>query len=90
MGIFWYYSDSYRPDCVVHLPRIGSGGEAVQQSFFQVSSIITTTGFASADFNQWPALARTILVTLMFIGACAGSTGGGIKVSRILIMLEGV
>ena len=71
-------------------PRIGSGGEAVQQSFFQVSSIITTTGFASADFNQWPALARTILVTLMFIGACAGSTGGGIKVSRILIMLEGV
>ncbi|MDY3920416.1 MAG: TrkH family potassium uptake protein [Candidatus Limivivens sp.] len=72
------------------IPKFGSVGQAFHQAFFQVSSIITTTGFATADFNQWPALAKTILVTLMFIGACAGSTGGGIKVSRILIMLKGV
>lgn len=52
---------------------------------FTVSSIITTTGFATVDFNQWAQFSRTILVVLMFIGACAGSTGGGIKVSRFLI-----
>ncbi|MCD8154426.1 MAG: TrkH family potassium uptake protein [Clostridiales bacterium] len=59
---------------------------ALQQSFFQVGSIITTTGFSTADFNQWPTVSKTILVMLMFIGACAGSTGGGIKVSRFLIL----
>lgn len=58
---------------------------AFQQAFFQVGSIITTTGFSTIDYNQWPALSKTILVLLMFIGACAGSTGGGIKVSRIII-----
>lgn len=59
---------------------------ALQQSFFQVGSIISTTGFSTADFNQWPTVSKTILVMLMFIGACAGSTGGGIKVSRFLIL----
>ena len=59
--------------------------EGIRQAFFQVASIITTTGFASADFNLWPETSRTILVLLMFIGACAGSTGGGIKVSRFII-----
>ena len=63
-------------------------GEAFQQAAFQVGSIITTTGFSSTDFNQWPALSKTILVLLMFVGACAGSTGGGIKVSRILILCK--
>ena len=63
-------------------------GEAFQQAAFQVGSIITTTGFSSTDFNQWPALSKTILVLLMFIGACAGSTGGGLKVSRILILCK--
>lgn len=58
---------------------------SVRDAAFQVSSIITTTGYATADFDTWPQLSRTILVVLMFIGACAGSTGGGIKVSRILI-----
>ena len=58
---------------------------ALQQAFFQVASIITTTGFSTVDFNTWPALSKTIIVILMFIGGCAGSTGGGIKVSRILI-----
>ena len=53
---------------------------------FQVASIITTTGFSSCDFDLWPTLSKEILVVLMFIGACAGSTGGGIKVSRLLIL----
>ena len=66
----------------------GSIPEAFQQAAFQVGSIITTTGFSSTDFNQWPALSKTVLVLLMFVGACAGSTGGGIKVSRILILCK--
>ena len=63
-------------------------GQAIQQSAFQVGSIITTTGYSSTDFNQWPALSKTILVILMFVGACAGSTGGGIKVSGIVLLLK--
>lgn len=65
-------------------------GHALQQAAFQVGSIITTTGFASADFNLWPQLSKTILIILMFIGACAGSTGGGIKVSRIVVLFKTV
>ena len=64
--------------------------EALQQAFFQVGSIITTTGYATADFNQWPAASRTILVLLTFCGACAGSTGGGIKISRLLLLAKSV
>lgn len=64
--------------------------QAVQQSAFQVGSIITTTGYATTDFNLWPEFSRTILVMLMFVGACAGSTGGGIKVYRLLIMVKTV
>ena len=63
-----------------------SVGEAVRQAAFQVGSIITTTGFSSCDFDLWPTLSKEVLVVLMFIGACAGSTGGGIKVSRLLIL----
>ena len=63
-----------------------SFGEALRQAAFQVGSIITTTGFSSCDFDQWPTLSKEILVMLMFVGACAGSTGGGIKVSRLLIL----
>ncbi|NLB15412.1 MAG: TrkH family potassium uptake protein [Clostridiales bacterium] len=65
-----------------------SWGEALKNSAFQVGSIITTSGFATTDFNKWPELSKTILVTLMFIGASAGSTGGGLKVSRIIILLK--
>ena len=65
-------------------------GNAMQQSFFQVAAIITTTGFSTTDFNLWPSLSKTILVMIMFIGACAGSTGGGIKVSRIVIAWRNV
>ena len=61
-------------------------GEALRHAAFQVGSIITTTGFSSCDFDLWPTLSKEILVVLMFIGACAGSTGGGIKVSRLLIL----
>lgn len=65
-------------------------GQSFQQAAFQVASIITTTGYATTDFNLWPQTSRTILVMLMFIGACAGSTGGGMKVSRFLIMTKTV
>lgn len=63
-------------------------GDAVHHSAFQVASIMTTTGFATVDFDLWPSEAKTILVLLMFIGACSGSTGGGVKVSRILILAK--
>lgn len=61
---------------------------ALLDSSFTVASLISTTGFSTADFNLWPELSRTVLVTVMFIGACAGSTGGGIKVSRIVILFK--
>ena len=66
----------------------GSLLESLRYSFFQVSSIITTTGYATADFNLWPTFSKSILVVLMFIGACAGSTGGGIKVARIVMLAK--
>lgn len=66
----------------------GSGPEAVKHAAFQVGSIITTTGFSTVDFNRWPELSKTILLILMFVGACAGSTGGGMKVSRVIIWLK--
>lgn len=62
--------------------------DGVRHAFFQVASIITTTGFASTNFDLWPETSRTILVILMFVGACAGSTGGGIKVSRFIIAIK--
>ena len=67
-----------------------NAADAVHHAAFQVGSIITTTGYATTDFNLWPQLSRTILVVLMFIGACAGSTGGGIKVSRFIITFKSI
>ncbi len=64
--------------------------QALRYSFFQVTSIISTTGFATADFVLWPSFSQAILVLLMFVGACAGSTGGGMKCSRILILLRSI
>ncbi|MBR5468661.1 MAG: TrkH family potassium uptake protein, partial [Firmicutes bacterium] len=64
--------------------------QAFQQAAFQVASIISTTGFATTDFNLWPEFSKTLLFFVMFVGACAGSTGGGIKVSRILIYLKSI
>ncbi len=66
----------------------GSFAESLRYSFFQVASIITTTGYATADFNLWPSFSKGILVVIMFIGACAGSTGGGIKVARIVMLVK--
>lgn len=63
---------------------------AFQQAAFQVASIMTSTGYSTTDFGKWPVFSQTILTVLMFIGACAGSTGGGIKVSRVLIMIKSV
>lgn len=65
--------------------------EALQQSFFQVGSIITTTGYATTDYNQWPAVSRTTWCCLPFCGSmCLGSTGGGIKISRLLLLAKSV
>ncbi|WP_066688368.1 TrkH family potassium uptake protein [Christensenella intestinihominis] len=68
------------------LPMFASVGESLHHAAFQVASIMTTTGFATVDFNMWPQLSRTILVILMVLGACAGSTGGGIKTARVVLL----
>ena len=65
-----------------------SFGEALHHSAFQVSSVMTTTGFATTDFNQWPELSKMIMLAVMCVGACAGSTGGGLKVSRVILLLK--
>jgi len=70
------------------LNAFGSIWWALRHSSFQVSTIITTTGFASTNFDLWPTLSKFVLIFLMFIGACAGSTGGGIKVSRFIIIFK--
>ncbi len=66
----------------------GDWESSIRHSAFQVVSIITTTGYSTADFDLWPQLARSLLVLLMIIGACAGSTGGGVKCSRVLILIK--
>lgn len=63
-------------------------GETVRHAAFQVGSIITTTGFATTDFDLWPSFSKTILLCLMVVGASAGSTGGGLKVARVLLLLK--
>ena len=63
-------------------------GDSIRYAVFQVASIITTTGFSTVNFDTWPIFTKIILIFLMFIGACAGSTGGGIKVSRLMILIK--
>lgn len=70
------------------MPLYHTFAKSFRYSFFQVSSIMTTTGYATADYCTWPMLSQVILVLLMIIGACAGSTGGGIKVIRFIILLK--
>lgn len=65
-------------------------GDAIKHVSFTVASIISTTGFATVDFDKWPELSRALLVLIMFIGACAGSTGGGLKVSRVIIGVKSI
>lgn len=71
-------------------PRYGNFEEALRVAYFQVGSIITTTGFSTVDFDLWPSFSKTILVMLMIIGACAGSTGGGVKVSRVVLVMKSI
>ena len=70
------------------LPQFGSLRMAIHHSAFTVASIISTTGFAISDFDLWPWFSKTLLVILMFIGACAGSTGGGVKVVRVVLAVK--
>ena len=73
----------------VNILRVyGNFGQAVRYSFFQVSSVMTSTGFITADYEKWPALSQAIIMFLMVVGACAGSTGGGIKVARLVILCK--
>ncbi len=87
----WYFFIFLGAVSLITLSLVADGGklgESIQTVAFQVASIMTTTGYATADFNQWPQVAKGLLVCIMFIGACAGSTGGGIKVSRVMIYLK--
>lgn len=68
----------------------GNIADSLRHAAFQVGSVITTTGFSTADFEQWSQTCKTVLVLLMFVGACAGSTGGGIKVSRFVVLFKTV
>ena len=68
----------------------GSLEETVRHAAFQVASIVTTTGYATTDFDLWPSFSKTILLCLMVVGACAGSTGGGLKVGRLMLLLKGL
>lgn len=70
------------------MPMGDSFSENLRLAAFQVSSIVTTTGYATADFNQWPTLSKTVILLLMFIGSCAGSTAGGFKVSRVVLLMK--
>ena len=76
--------------CLDIIPLYGTFGEALRASSFHVSSIITTTGYTTANLNVWPSLSKTILIVLMFIGACAGSTGGGFKIARLVILFKNI
>ncbi len=68
----------------------GSLSDSIHHAAFQVGSIITTTGFSTVDFDLWPSFSKTILLCLMVIGACAGSTGGGLKIARLLLLMKGL
>lgn len=72
------------------MPQYGGFSESLRHSAFQVSSIITTTGYATTDFNLWPDFSKAILVILMFSGGCAGSTAGGFKVARVVILFKNI
>ncbi len=78
---------------VINLMVTGTGdftlGEAIRHTAFSIASVISTTGYATTDFNLWPLFSKLVIVCTMFIGACAGSTGGGLKVSRVLILFKG-
>ncbi len=72
------------------LPEVATVGEALRHSAFTVASLVSTTGFATVNYDLWPELSRFLLVIVMLVGACAGSTGGGLKMSRIVILIKGM
>ncbi|MBQ8403546.1 MAG: TrkH family potassium uptake protein [Clostridia bacterium] len=72
------------------MPIYGSFWESLRQAFFHVISIVTTTGYSISDYNEWPLFSKTLLVVLMFVGGCAGSTSGGIKISRFILLIKAV
>lgn len=74
--------------CISIYPMYGSVSEVIRLSSFQTASIITTTGYATADFNAWPQLAKAVLFILMFCGGCMGSTAGGLKISRVTVLAQ--
>lgn len=87
----WYFGIYFAAVLAIAINLTTIGGNFLQNlldAAFQSASIMTTTGFSTVDFNLWPGFSKCILVILMFIGACAGSTGGGIKVSRIMIYIK--
>lgn len=89
----WYFGIVLASVAVITLntlPLYSGIAETLRHAFFQVGSIVTTTGFSSTDFNLWPELSKTILVLLMIMGACAGSTAGGFKISRLLILIKSI
>ncbi len=73
---------------LMQTPLYDTLGETVRHAAFQISSIMTTTGYATTDFNMWPEFSQTIILILMFMGACAGSTAGGLKVSRVIMLFK--
>lgn len=91
-GELWFYvgmvAVSVVVICVNVYPMFDSFGEAIRHTAFQVATVVSTTGYATVDFNQWPSLSKTILLLLMFVGACAGSTAGGFKCARVVILIK--
>lgn len=90
----WWYFGIIASFTVIIFLKIKECYPTLEESFrhtiFQIASIMTSTGYATCDFNLWPALASTSLIAIMFVGACAGSTGGGIKVSRLIILAKSI
>lgn len=72
------------------LDGINSIGDGIRHAAFYVAALVSTTGFATVDYNLWPTLSQALLMLVLFIGACAGSTGGGFKISRVIILLKGM
>lgn len=89
--VFWYtilFAVASILIAIDIFPIAGTIGGSLKHASFQVATVMTTTGFATMDFNAWPIFSQVLLVLLMFVGACAGSTGGGMKVSRFIIYIK--
>lgn len=87
----WYFFIFLGATVLITISLVAEGGaigKSIQSAAFQVVSVMTTTGYATTDFNLWPAFSKAVLICLMFTGACAGSTSGGLKVSRIMIYMK--